>query len=89
MITSSLQTVATPSAAHLAAVEPVDWSSPVAQADWHRTVGHARAIARLRAGEPGRAYYEVMRTFKRQVTVLGLGYAGIPGMPYETMGELP
>lgn len=88
-MTKSLQTVARPTAAYAVAVEPVDWSDPVAQADWHRRVGYARAIARLRAGEPGRAYYEVMRAFKRQVTVLGLGYAGIPGMPYDAMGPLP
>lgn len=84
-----LRTVAPTTAAYVAAVEPVDWSDPVAQAAWHRRVGHARAIAHLVAGEPGRAYHEVMRAFKRQVTVLGLGYAGIPGMPYDALGDLP
>lgn len=88
-MTKSLQLVAPTTTAYAVAVEPVDWSDPVAQADWHRRVGHARAIAFLVEGKSGRAYYEVMRAFKRQVTVLGLGHAGIPGMPYEAMGPLP
>lgn len=70
-------------------VEPVDWSDPVEQAAWHRRVGHARAIAMLVDGHPGRAYAEVMRTYLRQVRVLGYGYAGIPGRPYDELGELP
>lgn len=89
MLTSSLRSVAPTTQAHEAAIEPVDWSSPVAQAAWHRRVGHARAIAHLVAGEPTRAHHEVMRTFKRQITVLGLGYAGVPGLPYDAMGPLP
>jgi hypothetical protein len=77
------------SAAHAAALEPVDWSDPAAQAAWHRKVGHARAIELLVAGQPGRAHAEVMRTYLRQVRVLGLSYAGIPGRPYDEMGPLP
>lgn len=80
--------VSGPTAATMAALEPVDWSDPVAQAAWHRKVGHARAIERLRDGQPGRAYAEVMRTFIRQVRVLGLSYDGIPGLPYDQGGPV-
>lgn len=71
-----------------AVLEPVDWSSAEAQADWHRRVGHARAIAHLVGARPGEAYREVMRAYLRQVRVLGLSYAGIPGRPYDEGGPI-
>jgi hypothetical protein len=62
--------------------------SAAEQAAIVRANGHAEAIALLVKGEPGRAYAVVMRTWMRQVRVLGLSYAGIPGLPYDQAGEL-
>ena len=59
-----------------------------AQAAIVRANGHAEAIALLVKGEPGRAYAVVMRTWARQLRVLGLSYAGIPGRPYDEGGDL-
>lgn len=44
---------------------------------------HEQAIAALRDGRPGRAYYLVMRGFHEQVKVAGLGYSAVAGQPYE------
>lgn len=40
------------------------------------------------AGEHGRAHYVFVRSFMRQVRILGLSYAAIPGQPYELGGDL-
>jgi hypothetical protein len=48
----------------------------------------ATALGHMGVGTPGRAYAAVMRTYLRQVRILGLAYAGIPGRSYEEMGPL-
>jgi hypothetical protein len=53
-----------------------------------RRVGLATAIGHMGVGTPGRAYAAVMRTYLRQVRILGYAYAGIPGRPYEEMGPI-
>jgi len=59
------------------------------QAAHIRRNGHASAISLMGQGTPGRAYAVVMRTFLHQIRTLGLSYAGIPGRPYDEMGNLP
>jgi hypothetical protein len=48
-----------------------------------------RVVPLLGTGQPGRVHYELERTFWRQVRILGLAYAAIPGKPYEQGGDLP
>jgi hypothetical protein len=62
--------------------------SAAEQAAHVRRNGHAEAIALLVAGQPGRAHAVVMRTWQRQLRVLGLSYVGIPGWDYLEAGEL-
>lgn len=36
-----------------------------------------------------RAYREMMRMFRQQLAVAGVGYAAIEGLPYDARGPLP
>lgn len=53
-----------------------------------RANGVRDALTLIDKGQPGRAYLRVMRSWRDQVRVAGLGYAGIPGLPYESGGPL-
>jgi hypothetical protein len=59
------------------------------QAEAERDAAIREAVTHMGEGTPGRVYALVMRSYLRQVRILGLGYAGIPGRPYEEGGLLP
>jgi ectoine hydroxylase-related dioxygenase (phytanoyl-CoA dioxygenase family) len=53
-----------------------------------RAAGIAEANRLRREGRCGLAHYVLSRSFIRQVRILGLSYAAIPGRPYEQGGPL-
>lgn len=53
-----------------------------------RREGVRQAVELLVEGRPGRAEYVVQRSFMDQLRIVGLGYAAIPGLPYECGGPV-
>ena len=55
-----------------------------------RNAGCRAAVAILvKSGNRRLAHDVLMTSFTRQLRIHGLGYAAIPGRPYDQMGDLP
>jgi len=62
--------------------------TPESYAAAERSHGLRVVLDHLVDGQSGRAYAALMRTYLRQVRILGLAYAGIPGRAYDEMGPV-